>query len=96
MFVTLYHRGKEGYEKQIFDNVKMHFSEGVKINDNGFSQLNSYVIRIFTDKKINLAPEDKLEVGASENGVPSQEALTVLRVTDNRVGVHKHWKVECL
>ena len=96
MFVTLYHKGSEGYEKQICPNVKLHFSKGIKINENGFSQSNSYVIRIFTDEDIILAPEDKLEIGESANASPSKEALTVLRITDNRVGAHKHWKVECL
>ena len=96
MYITLYHKGKSGYEKQIRTNVKMHFSKGVKVNDNGFTQSDNCVLRIFTDDDINLAPEDKIEVGACDEAVPSNDALTVLRITDNRVGTHKHWKVECI
>lgn len=96
MFVTLYHKGESGYEKSIYENIKMHFSNGIKINDNGFTQSDNYVIRIFTGEKIDISPEDRIEIGISENESPSPDALTVLRVTDNRVGMHKHYKVECI
>lgn len=96
MFVTLYHKGSEGFEKQLCSNVKLHFSKGIKINENGFTQSNNYVIRIFTEDDIILAPEDRIEIGKSEESFPSKDSLIVLRITDNRVGTHKHWKVECL
>lgn len=96
MIVTLYHKGEYGYEKTICENVKLHVSSGVSVNDNGYTQANTCVLRIFTSEPICLAAEDKMEIGKSDADFPSLDAFTVIRITDNRVGMHKHWKVECI
>jgi hypothetical protein len=94
MYITAFLKDNGTYKKHTFENFTIHLSNGINISDDGYVKSDRCVIRIFESEASCISPEDKIEIKEGLS-LPSDEALTVVRVTNNKKGTHPHIRVEC-
>lgn len=99
--ITLWHfcDAAEGAARRVFKNVCVNFvSELTKsgIKEMGLHSKDSAVVRIPTDKCIDVACGDYIRIGECEDDMPDRgNALKVVSVSDNRRGASPHWRLSC-
>lgn len=94
--VTMYHETEEGWQRMFFCRVSLHCQNGIRTGEPGQASKNAVTLRIFTQQDCSIAPGDKVIPGYCESLLPPTEnAYTVLEVTDNRRGSGRmqHYKV---
>lgn len=99
--ITLWHFGKdaESAARQVFKNVCVNFVRGLTksgIKEMGLHSKDAAVVRIPTNKYIDVACGDYIRIGEYEDEMPDRgNALKVVAISDNRRGASPHWRLSC-
>ncbi len=91
--ITVFSFNGRAYDSFVFDGVSIFGSDGIKENNSGFEENNSFKIRIPTTQKISVAPGDRVVFGIKD-AFDAENAYTVMSVKDNTRGVNKHFLIE--
>ena len=98
--ITVYHYDEESgqYTRQIIKGASIFTRYGAKFSDrgDGFIYNNKCVIRIWSSDMIDISTDDYILIGAGGEDFDRSECFKVTSVTDNRRGLSKHLKIECV
>lgn len=96
--VTIWHYDEETGRYNIshhdcWIHGKIKYSTG----ENGMVHANTFVVRIPTDLDIVATNGDYIKSGAWHDERPPKEScLSIIAVTDNRVGINPHWRIDAI
>ena len=98
--ITVYHFDEESeqYTRQIIKGASVFTKCGAKFSDrgDGFVYNNKSVIRIWSADLIDITTNDYILIGAGSEELDRSRCFKVTSVTDNRRGLNKHLKIECV
>lgn len=99
--ITLWHFDEDtgNVSRKVFRKVYCDFKAKISkngIKQKGFYASDSVVIRIPTDRKIDVFPGDYVRMGEFIEDTPDRtRAMKVIEVSDNRRGGAPHWRLSC-